>query len=827
MLMGNSAEAIVAMLGILKAGHPFLPLDPDVPYNRLREMIVQSDCALLVSEKKFIRTLNSLQWDCTCLSGYLCVDSADVRGEVEPLNEKMKIELWNYVGETAVDAITGGGWFSSFTGEPFSAIEMEEFAGNGLLKLKPFLGSSTRVLEIGCASGLTMFKLAPLVKEYVGTDLSPVIIENTARQLHAQGHRNIKLKALPADEIHTLDEGGFDVIVFNSVVHNFNGLNYLRNVLGQCLRKLSPGGIIFLGDIMDNDKKGDLVGSLMTYRAMNPSQPFRPKIDWSNELFISRGFFADLAHELPEIASVEVSEKIRTVENELTRFRYDVILRVDQTRSTRPALPPRTKFQYGAPDLAREPGTPPAVEVKGDDAACIIYTSGSTGTPKGVLVPHRAIANYAAAITGRYQLSCEDATVLVSRYAYDIVYTSIWGALLAGGRLHVLDDAFLKDPDKICQVVEEEGITFLKVTPSLFNMMLFTVKNQQFTFPALQRVFIGGEPIRGEDVLDFFERYGHCSIVNHYGPTETTIGVLTHEIFESTAAEFCKRPVVGKPIANVEAYVLDKHGQVLPPNVKGELHLAGACLAAGYINDPELTHQRFLPGAAGRKLLYRTGDLARQLPDGTIQLFGRADDQVKIRGYRAELGEIERIIGQYPEVTRAAVAMKGTGQNTLLAGYYQSGGELDPSHLRAFCREYLPEQLVPACFVRVERFGLTSSGKTDRKALPDPEAIRPSRSKGHIAPRNPIEQQLVAMWAEVLGKEDISVNDNFFEIGGHSLKATQLMSRIYKELNASVKLRTIFANPTVEMLSKEIEIISWLHESGKNVEADSASQIII
>ncbi|MCP5046490.1 MAG: AMP-binding protein, partial [bacterium] len=328
-LMSRSLHLPVSILGVLKSGGGYVPLDPSLPEDRLKYMIDDTSLGVVVSEKRYIRTLNRLQWECESFHSYLCLDSNDVHGEEEvERSQLMDEELWRHVGESATDEITGGGWDSSYTGEPFSQEEMNQYGDNILDKLLPLVHPKMRVLEIGCASGITMFRIAPKVGLYYGIDLSGVIIDKNRQRVKEEGYKNIKLAHLAAHEVHRLDETHFGLIIINSVIQCFHGHNYLRKIIRQCVALLSGEGYLFAGDLMDQGKKAALQRDLIRFKKAHPDSGYSTKTDLSSELFVSRGFWTDLAVESGAIRSVEFSEKIHTIENELTKFRYDALITI-------------------------------------------------------------------------------------------------------------------------------------------------------------------------------------------------------------------------------------------------------------------------------------------------------------------------------------------------------------------------------------------------------------------------------------------------------------------------------------------------------------------
>lgn len=804
-MLDNSNNSIVSILGILKAGCAFLPVDPGYPFERIKYMINESGSSLLISEKKYVKGMNKLQWECAYLKHILCIDSNNIYGEEESVGEKMNVELWNYVGEMAQDDITGGGWVSGFDGIPFSRAEMDEYAENAWLKLLPYLNENTRVLEIGCSSGITMFRIAPTVKQYTGIDLSSAIISNVSEEVRTRGLTNISLYTLAAHQLEeVLQTGPYDIIILNSVIQNFNGLNYLRNVIKDAVRLMAKEGVIFLGDLLDQDLKDDLVDSFTEYKRNNPGKGVKTKTDWNNDLFIARDFLTDLCVEVEAVKWVAPSSKIGAIKNELTKFRFDAILGVDKA-SGNSLRREKCRYQADVTRLYSCSGENPQLDIIKDSLAYVLYTSGSSGTPKGVMVAHESVLNYVQWFVGRFRITPYDATVLHSKITFDGVYTSIWGALLTGGLLRIVSTEHQPDPAEILNIVARNKITYIKLTPSLLNMLINDrAADKLLQSKYLRMLVIGGEAIKVADIEKIWSVRKDILLINHYGPTEATIGVVYHEINKTNLRDFLKRPVIGIPILNTSIYILNGQMELLPEHIPGEIYIGGKSLARGYLNYPELTRQKFVqnPYARGEsEKLYRTGDIGRWLPGGIVELIGRLDEQVKIRGYRIELAEIEQAILKYPGIVNCKTLKKEDKDgHEYLAAYYISTDEADYHDIRSYLERQLPSYMIPAYFVRLHHFPVNNSGKLDVKALPD--ISKQFSGETYTAPQTDIERNIAALWRELLQRDSIDIDENFFEIGGHSLKATRLCSLIYKNLNIEVSLRTIFERPTIRQLGK-------------------------
>lgn len=443
-------------------------------------------------------------------------------------------------------------------------------------------------------------------------------------------------------------------------------------------------------------------------------------------------------------------------------------------------------------------------EVSPQNLVYVIYTSGSTGTPKGVAVRHLNLVNYSHFICQRLKVDrwpegLHFATV--STIAADLGNTSIFPSLISGGCLHVIGYEMAMSPFVFSDYASRHPIDVLKITPSHLSTLL----NGDGAASVLPRKYLllGGEATRW-DLVERVRNLANCAILNHYGPTEATVGCCTFEI-DRTAGDLWDAATVpiGKPIANDAVYVVDSHMQPLPPGVAGELCIGGMGLAQGYLNQPQETARRFVANPFSSdplSRLYRTGDLARFLPDGNVEFLGRIDQQVKIRGFRVEPAEIEAVIKRHASVQQAAIVpyQSKSGEKSL-AAYIVSRAKRED--LRAFLAYELPGYMVPASIVYVDSLPLTPNGKLDLRALPTPE--EGTRSEV-VPPRTPDEQKLEAIWREVLKTDRFGVTDNFFELGGHSLLATQIISRIRNVFSVRMTLQGFLEHPTIAALAMEI-----------------------
>jgi len=353
--------------------------------------------------------------------------------------------------------------------------------------------------------------------------------------------------------------------------------------------------------------------------------------------------------------------------------------------------------------------------------------------------------------------------------------------------------------------VSRHHIDVLKIAPSHLHALL----SDSEVLPAKYLV-LGGEAFTRK-LRDSIAALPHnCKVINHYGPTETTVGALTFDAGEEELGDLVCTVPIGRPLANARAYVLDEQMRLVPTGAPGELYIGGAGVAAGYLNDPDLTAARFVPDPFSTEpgcRLYRTGDRARTLPDGNIEFLGRTDRQVKVRGYRVEPGEIEAVLTQHPLVRQAVVVLKGEERRQRMVAYVLSmklGRNTD--EVRQYLRERLPAYMLPSAILLLRSFPTTANGKVDLSALPDPDE---ERTRPLVAPQTEVETKLAGIWLELLNTADISIHDNFFELGGHSLLATQVISRIRKIFNKKLPLRAIFDCPTIAKLAPAIETAAY------------------
>jgi amino acid adenylation domain-containing protein len=458
--------------------------------------------------------------------------------------------------------------------------------------------------------------------------------------------------------------------------------------------------------------------------------------------------------------------------------------------------------------VARESDENPGRAATADGLAYVIYTSGSTGRPKGVQVGHRSAVCLLEVTRPVFDFNPDDVWTVFHSYGFDFSVWEIWGCLLSGGRLVVVPGAMTYSPAALYRMLCEERVTVLSLTPSAVRQVVQAREDYPEQSPSFRLIVCGGEAFPG-DLAPQLLGWG-VPVWNFYGPTEATVWAIIKQV-EPDDIQHASVPI-GRPIANTQAYVLDRRQQPVPVGVAGELYIGGDGLARGYLNRPALTAEKFIahpfctePGAR----LYRTGDLARFLADGRLDFLGRIDHQVKVRGFRIELGEVEAALSAHASVSECVVvAREDEPGDKRLVAYLVGTSDTQAvaaGELREHLRSRLPEYMVPSAFVLLPELPLTHSGKVDRKALPAP-GIDDAAGRGGIQqPQTPVEEVLAGIFAEVLRVREVGVDENFFDLGGHSLLATQLMSRVREVFSVEVGLRRLFEGPTVAELAAHVQ----------------------
>ncbi|MDZ5669805.1 non-ribosomal peptide synthetase [Bacillus stercoris] len=441
-----------------------------------------------------------------------------------------------------------------------------------------------------------------------------------------------------------------------------------------------------------------------------------------------------------------------------------------------------------------------SASISGGSLAYVIYTSGSTGQPKGVAVEHRQAVSFLTGMQHQFPLQEDDIVMVKTSFSFDASVWQLFWWTLSGASAYLLPPGWEKDPALIVKAIHQENVTTVHFIPAMLNSFLDQAEIATLgDGTSLKRVFAGGEPLAPRVAARFASLLPEVSLIHGYGPTEATVDAAFYVLDPERDRDRLRIPI-GKPVPGARLYVLDPHLAVQPLGVSGELYIAGAGVARGYLNRPALTEERFLddPFYPGERM-YKTGDVVRWLPDGNMEFLGRTDDQVKIRGYRIEPGEIEAALRSIEGIREAAVTVRTDSGEPELCAYIEG---LPRNEVRTQLERRLPGYMIPAHMIEMEQWPVTPSGKLDRNALPAPNGAADAET--YTAPRNVTEMKLAQLWEDVLKNGPVGIHDNFFDRGGHSLKATALVSRISKEFDVQVPLKDVFAHPTVEGLASVI-----------------------
>ncbi|OKP97904.1 non-ribosomal peptide synthetase [Paenibacillus sp. P46E] len=437
------------------------------------------------------------------------------------------------------------------------------------------------------------------------------------------------------------------------------------------------------------------------------------------------------------------------------------------------------------------------------DGVYVIYTSGTTGNPKGVSIRNQSLANYVRWAGQELNLNSSSRSLVTSKYSFDLCYTSIFPVLACGGELHVIPKESYLNPPELLEYVQQNQISYLKMTPTLFSTLM-DYDSLWRSCADMKTIILGGERLSIQNVMKLAKECPWMKFMNHYGPTESTIGCIAHYMDLDNVHEGALYRQIGRPITNTKVYIVDPANQIVPIGATGEICISGMGLAKGYLYNETLTEEKFVnnPFLQGAKM-YKTGDLGRWRPDGSIEYFGRLDNQIKIRGFRIEIGEIEQQLLKQQVIKEAVVVDRiDQREEKYLCAYVTADTELEVSQVRDDLAKVLPSYMLPGYIIQIEQLPLTPNGKIDRKQLPEPDL---NRMRGaYEAPRSEVEEQLAAIWGNVLGMEGISIHDDFFDLGGHSLTAALTVSQVRKVLGVDIKVRELFEHSTIQRLGSLI-----------------------
>jgi amino acid adenylation domain-containing protein len=679
LLAGHHPEAVRGLLGVLRADAAYVPLDPRWPLERMAQVLRQAGCRRLLTDSTHLKRAFELHALLPDLSDVVCLDGPVARLPTPEEREQVG-EFWDFVAGQD-DPYRAAG-FNLGSGPVLAEEEILAYRDRVLDLAGPDIAGA-RVLEIGCGSGLLLRELVPATAAYTGIDPSSVAVESCREWVADQGLKAV-LHTGFAHQATDLADGSYDLVVLASVVQFFPGPGYLDDVLEQCARLLAPGGRIVLADLVD------------------PASGANP------DLFrVPPGY---LTGRLP---GARIERRDPAVFAAALAERYDVVVdALDLSHALR---------LWGAPDVDRTAPLPVGHEQSNrpEDLAYAIFTSGSTGNPKGVMIAHRAVANLIDWVNREFHVTPDDRLLFVTSFAFDLSVYDMFGVLAAGGSVRLVPDDRIADPEALLGILRAEPITFWDSAPATMALLLATANELPGACePELRRVFLSGDwiPVGMPDQIR--HSFPHARITALGGATEATVWSNSFQVGEVDPA-WASIPY-GKPMQNARYYVLDGDLAHCPVGTPGDLHIAGECIAAGYLGDSALTARKFLPDphAAPGERMYSTGDRAVWREDGNLEFLGRLDHQVKVRGYRIELGDVQSAMARHPDVAAAAAVVAEPGGERQLVAYYACRSrKLPAAELRDHLAALLPEYMLPSRLTQLRHLPVTANGKVNRDDL--------------------------------------------------------------------------------------------------------------
>ncbi len=801
LFLTRSVGMISTIFGIEKAGCAYLPINTKNPVSRVLDILNDSKSKVLVTEHKFKNIALEIFYNAPFVEKLIFLDK-EHESKTDFTDSK---KLWNFIS-TKNSLIESSGWISSYTNKPFGRMEIDELVGNVISKVSINLNKDSTVLEIGSGSGLIAKEIAPKVNRYICADISDVVLEKSKQMLQHEGISNVEFLQIDNDNTFDLREK-VDIVIINSVAQFYINYSELEKVISHCLNKVNEGGIVFVGDIRDPELRDSFYESLSQKNESDLNEGAADAVSLKKsldkDLYVNKRFFIELSKKDIRINSVEFSDKIGKIKNELSMYRYDVVIKkgndsiLKDIDNSIVCLPDTKNLSFDNPNIA----------IDNQQLAYVIYTSGSTGKPKGVMIEHGSLFNRLDWMQGKYFLDDNDKILFKTPYSFDVSVWEIFWWTMYGSQLVILEDGFEGDPQKILEIIKKKKVSVLHFVPSMLNVFLSYIDTNKINLSniSLKKVFTSGEALAIDSVRRFRRLFGAngSELHNLYGPTEAAIDVTYFACDKlSKSSKFVP---IGKSITHNKVFIADKNLNEVPKGEEGEIVIQGINLARGYLNNKVKTDESFVSDPFGVRT-YKTGDFGVELPDGNIKYLGRKDNQVKIRGNRIELDEIRKVILKNSSISECCVIDSNElNEDKKIICFYITNQPIHEGDLIQILERYLPSYSIPNVFIKIKEIPTTSHGKLDRNKLlnlinQDVSSIAGSEQTTYTQ----TQQTIVKILKNHL-KTKVEIDSDFFRMGGNSLLAMVVINEINTEFKIKLPISSFFKNPTPSKLAYVID----------------------
>ena len=825
----------MSVLASLLGGYVFVPLDPDDSVSRLETLVKDSNCQVIMFLSDHLKKANMIRWSTgSPVKTLLCLD--ETLNTFESLIEKnddtplMSKELWKNVVDRATDDIDSGGWRSSYDGQKMTSQEMHEYASNVYVRLEP-IGKHWQVLEIGCGSGLTAKRIAPCVTRYVATDLSKEMLDRLRRQQNEEqsmeGAR-IEYVNCSAHELmnHFEENEQFDVVILNSVIHCFPGHSYFGHILSIINRLLKKDGILFMGDVCDQEKKQDLFDSLKYFKSTHPNN--KTKLDFSNELFLNKQFIRfTLKHHSKFVnANVKFFDKIASLSNELTEYRFDTVIKLCGSTASLPSSMTLTGcftfkdvINSSCSSLHKFNLDDYKNRTTLKDECYILFTSGTTGQPRGVIITNENLLNYVKWSVQAYRMNEDTICPLFSKLTFDFTLTTLICPLLAGGKIVVFD----RFECAYAHIANNCRLNLVKLSPLQLDIIIKYCFESE-TSLVINTFIIGGEALKVSTLnsLKALQKDRPFFLYNEYGPTEATVGCIV-SCFSSETLPLKENSIIeiGRPIDNTSVFIVDANTKIiLPRGARGKLVIYGSGICKSFTNSltTNLRHMTTF------KKSFETDDIASiQIENSSLAYHGRESSlNVKMNGMRIDLKEISNEIEKLPFVIQAWCLVVQVDQKNILSAYVQinkASGPINDIEIRNMLENVLAKQFIPTLYyISSNTAPINSNGKVDynvMRTLLSESFYKASLNKSFENGCKELESEaendelvftLKQIFAQVLNLKQLPhIKADFFSLGGDSIQAIYI-TRKMNLANIRFQLQMIYQHPTIEQLAKYIKL---------------------